>query len=145
MTKEKLGYYWVAEMDSGLIYQFVDDEETPFSVIEADMNNLKKFSIMSADDTELYEVDFEALEMKAPNNLEYTLTGSNPVLIYKRRNKVRAEMGSGKILDSNVTHILGIKTDTEEKYFEVSSAQGQRQKKVKIKEDGVETDLTESV
>jgi len=131
--KEDLGFGWIADFkDGSSITQFnKNGKETLFKEVEDNMGNLAKFSIISADDKELYFADLINKLLVGPN-VSYELTGKSPELIYKRRNRVRLEMGSGKILVPSIIHILGIKTSTEEKQFEIFAGQGLKPKKVEI-------------
>ena len=129
--KQILGFYWIAEFDDkSTITQFDSkDKEIMFSEVEAKKDNLVKFIISSADDKESYTVDLKGKNIISPNVI-YTLTGKNPELIYKRRNSVRLSVGSSEGLAPSVVHILGIKTDKEEKQIEVFAGQGMKPKKV---------------
>jgi len=129
--KEELGYFWVATFnDKNVISQFDGEDEIPFIVIDGMLDELKEFKITDATETESFVADFVNQKLYSKNT-EYVLSGENPQLIYKRRNRVRMEVGgSGKILDSNVTHIIGMKTTTDEQQFEVFAGQEVRPKKI---------------
>jgi len=146
--KEDLGFYWIAEFKNGSkIVQFdKEGNETLFKEVEDNKEDLVKFFIVSHDVKEEYIADLVNKMLIGPN-VSYELTGKNPELIYKRRNRVRMEVGSGNIIDPSVTHILGIKTDTEEKQFEVFAGQGMKPKKVDITDlkSSDKLDITEDV
>ena len=143
--KEALGFYWEAELNDGTVMpQFNGEDETLFSEVENNMSDLAFFRIVSSDDSEVFEIDFANLELTDHKGKKYNVTGSNPSLIYKRRNHVRMEVGSNKILDARVNHIIGLKTDSDEMSFEVDAGQGMRPKKVNIKDkDGKKTEIAE--
>jgi len=146
--KELLGFYWIADFDDdSTITQFdKDGNEVMFSEIEDIKSQLVKFSIISADNKELYIADLKELMLIGPNT-SYELVGNTPELIYKRRNSVRMEVGSNTILPPSVVHILGIKTDKEEKQIEVFAGQGMKPKKVDITnvKTAIKVDITEAV
>jgi len=131
--KEILGFYWVAEFDDGAEFAQFDSKgkEVMFSEVEAKIEHLVKFSIVSADDKELYIADLKEMMLIGPS-VSYELTGSYPELIYKRRNSVRLTVGSSEGLPPSVVHIIGIKTDKEEKQLEVFAGQGMKPKKVEF-------------
>ena len=131
MTKKtNLGYYWIAKFDDNSeIEQFdEDDNEILFKEVLDKMDELEVFSI--TDGNETYEVDLVKQEIKSPKE-SFKVTGSNPELIYFRRNQVRMEIGANRpLLPPRVVHHLGIKTNTQEQKFEVFAGQGVRPKKV---------------
>ena len=146
--KQILGFYWIAEFDDkSTIMQFDSkDNETKFSEVEANKEHLVKFSIASADDKELYIADLKDMMIIGPNT-SYELSGALPELIYKRRNSVRIEVGTSKNLAPSVVHILGIKTDKDEKQLEVCAGQGMKPKKVDFTNrlTAIKLDITEDV
>lgn len=132
MTKEILGYYWKAIFsDATELVQFdALDVETPFSEVEVRKAELNEFHVISADDSEIFRADLVNKIIYTPTT-NYPITGTNPQLIYKRRNSVRMEIGGkGKILDASVIHILGIITSTQEKQLEIFAGQGVKPKKI---------------
>lgn len=145
--KEDLGYSWSVKLtDNSTINQFDGETENPFSLVEDEFGNIKEFTLSDAEETEVFGVIFSAQKLYS-QNLEYVLDGDTPELIYKRRNDIRMEVGGGgTILNANVTHIIGLKTSTDEQQFEIFGGQGVKPKKVKIKDTAgdTETDITDS-
>ena len=141
--KEDLGYYWRAEFDDAhTINQFDGEVENKFQEVLDYSETLEMFSVISVSDpNEEYIVDLVNKTIETPHK-NYSVTGSAPELIYKRRNQVRAEVGKGTILSARVTHILGIKTSTQEQQIEILNPVGMVEKKVKFKN---KKDKTEEV
>lgn len=119
--REHLGYFWKATFnDDSVISQFNDDEtENLFKDVDDRMSDLVKFEVVSNDKKESYEVDLVKQFIKGPDTNE-NVEGANVKLVYFRRNKVRGEVGTGNVLDTRVTHMLGLETDTDKKVFEVT-------------------------
>jgi len=149
MINETLGYYWQAVFDNGDIIAQYDNEknEILFKEVLDKENELTEFSIISTEFDEGYTVNLVNKTIKGPG-FSYTLTGTNPELIYFRRNFVRQSVG-GVIepLVPRVVHHLGIKTSTQEQKLEIFKGLGARPKKIEfnnVKKKEKE-DLTETV
>lgn len=113
-------FYWKADFGSSVLEQLdAEGNEVLFSEVENNMANLQTFSVISMENkNEEYTVDLGAQKISG-NGININVTGNNPELIYKRRNEVRAEVGSNKIIESRKTHIIGIKTDDGEETLEI--------------------------
>lgn len=127
-------FVWKAEFDDGeVLDQFELDIENPFSLVETNMASLVKFSVVSVDDPlEFYTADLTTGVISGNGILE-EVTGSDFELVYTRRNEVRAEVGTNKIIESRKTHILGLKSATDEKTIEVFQPVGVLNKKVHVR------------
>ena len=95
---------------------------------------------------EQYIVDLITKELYGPG-IYKNVTGSFPKLIYKRRNDVRVEVGTGKLIDPRVTHILGIQTSTNMIQFEVFHGLGMRPAKIEMHDlkKNLKNNITEKV
>jgi len=138
-------YKWEATFKSALpIKQFEKGVETPFSVIEQNKDDLKTFKIV-ADDGEFYEVDIIKGEIncngKKNEKLEL-MKNEVPDLIYSRRNQVRLNIVTGEQLSKRTTHMLGLKTNTEKIVIEAFPGLGIKEKKIKLKTEDTEKDIT---
>jgi len=130
--KENLGYFWKADFDDGSsIEQFSKaGKEVLFKKVLDKEDQLEKFSVINSDDEkEAYLVNLSKKTITGPN-VNYTLKGTSPKLIYFRRNSVRREIGSGAGMSPMVVHHLGLKTSTQEKKLEVFKGIGARPKKI---------------
>lgn len=132
---DDLKFVWKAEFDDGTILdQFELDIENPFSLVEDNMASLVKFSVVSVEDPlEFYSADL-LTGVIGGNGVEETVLGDSFELVYKRRNEVRAEVGSNKIIEARKTHILGLKSDVDEKTIEVFQPVGVLNKKVHVRD-----------
>lgn len=130
---DHLGYYWIAKFsDDSEIKQFNEDEsENLFKDVEDKKEDLVSFSLISKDGKEVYTVNLVEQTLVGPTT-EGNISGDNPKLIYFRRNNVRGEVGTGRVLEAKLTHVLGIKTDQDEKMFEISPQLHMRKKKISI-------------
>jgi hypothetical protein len=149
MTKEALGYYWEATFDDNSVLVQFDEkgDEILFKKVLDNMDALETFSVVNLDDeNEVYTVDLVNKSIIGPN-ISYNITGSSPELIYFRRNSVRMELGSNKVIDPLVVHHLGIKTSTQEKKLEIFKGLGQRPKKIDFNDvkKKVKKDITKDV
>lgn len=123
-------YTWRAVFSNDTELQQTDGKkETLFAAVEERKAELVKFYVEGNGET--YYVDLNTNEIVYPGG-KIVLKGTAPELIYKRRNAVRAEVGTGRILDARVTHILGLKTSVEEKQVEITPQIGVRAKDVKL-------------
>ena len=143
MNNEFLGYYWRAEFSMGIIDQFEGDKEILFKEVLYNIKDLEKFSVVSFDDDESYTADLIGKKIITPKKT-YKIKGTNPKLIYFRRNSVRMSLGTGEMLDPMVVHHLGIKTNTDEKKVEIFKGLGTRPKKVEFNDvkDKKKLDIT---
>jgi len=132
MRKKQLQYYWKAIFSDGSsLEQFENEKEVLFKEVEKRMEDLYRFYVISEDEKEVYYVDLKNKKLFSPKKT-FTITGSNPELIYKRRNVVRIDRASGKVIDPTVIHILGLKTSTQEKQFEICGGNVNRPKKAEL-------------
>jgi hypothetical protein len=135
-TKENLGFYWIAELINGKVISQFDSEgkEILFSEVEKNKDLLVKFSLISSSESK----DINSCVVDLKNNTIYIggdkilVTGTNPRLVYFRRNEVRSEVGSGKILGSRVFHHVGIKTDSNERVVRLFNGHLMKSKKVEL-------------
>jgi hypothetical protein len=137
-------YVWSAEFSDGtVISQFSEKgEEVPFSEVEKRMPELEVFTLYASnDDLEEYVVDIVEKTIDTPEK-SVVVKGNNPELIYKRRNQVRAEVGTNKIIEARTFFLVGLKTDTEEHVVNVFGGLGRLKKKVMLEQKGKKTDIT---
>jgi len=135
-TKENLGFYWIAELINGKVISQFDSEgkEILFSEVEKNKDLLVKFSLISSSESK----DINSCVVDLKNNTIYIggdkilVTGKNPRLVYFRRNEVRSEVGSGKILGSRIFHHVGIKTDSNERVVRLFNSHLMKSKKVEL-------------
>lgn len=138
VTKEDLGFYWVAKFsDNSTIAQYDENgDEVLYKEVLDNPLELKEFKIVSSEEDEEYVVKLVEQQIITPKR-NYTLTGSNPQLIYFRRNDVRMEVGGGgqqNILPPRVVHHIGLKTTTQEKKLEVFKGLGQKPRKITFRD-----------
>jgi hypothetical protein len=128
---DHLGYYWVAEFEDGSkLEQFNKDKsENLFKEIEERKSDLVSFSLVSKDGKEKYGVNLKEKTLVGPTKKE-EVSGDTPKLVYFRRNNVRGEVGTGKVLESRLTHFLGLETDEDKKLFEISPQLHMRKKNI---------------
>jgi len=132
MAKIDEDYYWIATFDGSIpnIAQFNEDgKELLFKEVDENKKKLEKFELVSPNEKEKYTVDLVNKKITG-HNVSYTVTGSNPALIFFKRNSVRAEVGTGNMLAPRCVFHLGIKTSTQEKKLEIFKGLGQKPKKV---------------
>jgi len=130
MGKIDEDYYWKATFKDGVIEQFDEkDNEVLFKEVEKNKETLVKFELISPDGKEVYAVDLVNKKITGPN-VSYAITGTQPKLIFFKRNSVRAEVGTGNTLAPNCVFHFGIKTSTQEKKLEIFKGLGQKPKKV---------------
>jgi len=141
-------YYfgWQADCkDESAIVQYGKGEETPFSAVEEQMDDVIAFQIL-AEDGEYYKIDLETGELdlngKITKNPWPMPEGMKAELIYKRRKQVRADIRTGEQLEERTKFLIGGKWDGHELYAEVFPGLGQTDKSVKVFTDGEEEDLT---
>jgi len=123
MNKEELGFYWEAELIDGKIISQFDDKgvEVRFSEVEKNIDKLIKFRLVGSSESK----SVQTCEVNLSNRTisigkdSISVVGKNPKLVYFRRNEVRSEVGTGKILGSRVFHNLGIKTDSSEQVLQI--------------------------
>lgn len=130
-----LKFVWQAEFDDGAILdQFEEDVENPFSMVEDNISALVKFSVISVDDSlEVYSADL-ITGVIGGNGILEQVAGSDFELIYKRRNEVRSEVGTNKIIEARKTHMIGLKSSTDEKTIEVFQPIGVLNKRVHVRD-----------
>lgn len=147
VTKKDMGFYWIAKFsDDSIIAQYdKKGNEVLYREVLDNPLTLKEFKLMSSEEDEEYVVNLDEQKITTPYK-NYNITGSNPELIYFRRNDVRMEVGgSGSIMPPRVVHHLGLKTTTQEQKFEIFKGLGQKPRKVEhfnVKTD-IRTDLTD--
>lgn len=131
--KEELQYYWVAKFsDNHIIEQFKEDgSENLFKQIEEYKSDLVEFSVVSNDKSEEYKVDLVKQVITGPSISE-SVSGKDAKLVYFRRNKVRGEVGTGKILSTKVTHNIGLETSDDKKVIEVTPSLFMSKKKIEL-------------
>ena len=116
----KYDYNWKAVFsDDTELEQFNGEDEVLFSEVEKDMDKLSKFYLISDDGLEEYVVDFDSSEVISPSGSQ-SVKGDNPKLVYFRRNIVRGEVGTGRILDSRQIFFLGLETDDDRVVLEIA-------------------------
>lgn len=141
------GFFWKATFDDdSTLIQFDGDDEISFGGVLDREKELKSFELIAnAGDDEIYKVDLTNGEVIGPG-VKYIVSGNNLELIYKRRSQVRQSIITKKRLSPRVRHILGLKSDTNTKEFEIFAGLGQVEKKIKIfDKDGKDTDISEIV
>jgi len=128
-----LDFSWEARFsDESVIAQFdKDGKEIKYGVVEKKIDDLEEFVIVSKNLDEMYIVNLVDKTIVGPD-ISYTVVGNGAELIYRRRNDVRLELGTGNRLDPRVRHIIGIKTDKEEKVVEVFYGLGMKPKKIEF-------------
>jgi hypothetical protein len=132
---DDLKFFWKAEFaDDSVLVQFPElGVETLFSEVEAKMEDLVRFSVVSVDDDqEVYYADLKSGVVGGNGVVDTVVTGDNLKLVYSRRNEVRAEVGTNKIIDSRRTHRVGLSSDSDEKVLEVFEGVGVLNKRVGI-------------
>jgi hypothetical protein len=147
MGRADVDFYWKATFTDGTLEEF-DEKDTVslFKDVEKRKEDLTKFELIDPNGKESYTVDLVNKRILGPG-ITYSVTGSNPELIYFKRNSVRAEVGTGKILESSCVYHLGIKTSTQERKLEIFKGQGQKPKKVEYNDVKAvkKIDLTSSI
>jgi hypothetical protein len=137
--KMKPFYTWVALLeDNNVIHQYEKDKETMFSEIEKNKNKLESFKIVG-DDESFCEV---FLKGKKKGTINLNDDGVKEIknkkldleLIYSRRGQVRVQVGSGEILNSRVTHRIGLKNVEQEVVCEIFPGVEMAEKKARFKD-----------
>lgn len=124
-------FLWRAELlDGTVISQYNKDVEVPFTEVEKNIKNLSKF-YLSNDSGEEYYVDFVNKQVISPTRIEY-VKGDNCKLIHFRRNVVRGELGTGRVLDSRRAYFIGLETDDDKVVLEVKPELLQSKKEVNM-------------
>jgi len=149
MGKLDEDYYWKATFDGGIpnISQFDEDgNEILFKEVEDNILVLEKFELISPDEKEVYLVDLVKKKISGPN-ISYNITGTSPKLIYFKRQSVRSEFRTGKIVKPLTVFHLGIKTSTQEKKLEIFKGMEQNPKKVEFSDvkSKIKVNITKSI
>lgn len=133
MTNDLL-FVWRAEFDDDTVLdQFEEEVENSFKLVEDNMESLVRFSIVSVEDPEeVYTADL-ITGVIGGNGVEETVDGEEFSLVYHRRNEVRSEVGTNKIIESRKTHVLGLRSDVGEKTIEVFQPVGVLNKRVSVR------------
>jgi len=130
----KLFYTWSALLkDGSVIKQFDGEEETKFSVVDSNMENITNFRLDGKDESYCNadlvngEITFNGNKISEISKLD-----GDVKLIYSRRNQVRVKVGTGEPLDSRTIHRLGVKDNDEEIVVEIFPGLEMAEKKVSL-------------
>jgi hypothetical protein len=135
-------FTWTATFDDGHTINMFDDAiEHKFSEVESYPSTITKFKIMDTKE-EYYEVDVKKGTIDCNKCfLDETMKGELGLsLVYKRRNEVRID-SLGNMLDSRVTHIVGLRQGDWVNTVEIFPGLGMAPRKISIKEKDSSGDL----
>ena len=149
-------FEWSAMFDDTIpnIGQFEENgKENPFKEVEDNKDKLVKFKI-EAEDGEFYEVDLINGTINCNGKITEEIIskkGDKIGLIYSRRNQVRGEVGTGKLLDARTIHRIGLRYGNQEKVIEVFPGLKMAERKIVLKDvdlkskEGTAKDITKAL
>jgi len=142
-------YTWKATLNDGtVINQYEGETETMFKEVDDNMDELESFRLDGEDNT------YCEVTLKGTKKAQININGKKVAkmksknlplsLIYSRRGKVRVAVGEGTVLDSRITHRIGIGNSEEEIVCEIFPGLQMAEKKaIKKTKDKITHEETE--